>query len=377
MLDLLEKTKINRHTTDYLSSIWCGMRKFIHVDMDAFYVSVEIRDKPQLANKPVAVGGKSSQRGVLSTCNYLAREQGVRSAMPAAQAKQLCPDLIIVPGRMQVYQEVSVQLKAIFARYTDLIEPLSLDEAYLDVSDCKMFSGSASLIAQDIRKAIHNELGLTASAGIAPLKFIAKIASDLNKPNGQYLVKPDQIIPFIESLSLDKIPGVGKVTFAKLKQLGLQTGLDIRACDQRLLIQRFGKFGQSLWNKCQGIDQRGVETNRIRKSVAVERTFSENKGDINELSTYLHNKLIPSLKDRAKKHLEKRKINKLGVKIKFSDFRQTTKEYTVSQFDAGVFHSLLLEAWERRNTKDARLLGVYIGFSDFADEAEQLSLDFT
>jgi len=350
------------------------MLKFIHVDMDAFYVSVEIRDNPSLANKPVAVGGKSSQRGVLSTCNYLAREFGVRSAMPTAMAKRLCPDLIIVPGRMQVYQTISTHIREIFSRYTSQIEPLSLDEAYLDVSECTLFSGSATLIAQDIRRSIQKELGLTASAGIAPLKFIAKIASDLNKPNGQYLVTPDQVIPFIEQLPLNKIPGVGKVTFAKLQDMNLHTGADIRAIDQSVLINRFGKFGLSLWRKCQGIDTRGVETSRVRKSVAVERTFSENMRSESELQSYLQDKLLPELEARAHKHLAARTIDKLGVKIKFSDFRQTTKEHKSLELNNEVFASLLQEAWDRRNGKDARLLGVYIGFSDDKGGAQQLSL---
>lgn len=344
--------------------------------MDAFYVSVEIRDNPSLANRAVAVGGKSSQRGVLSTCNYIAREFGIHSAMPTSVAKRLCKDLIIVPGRMQVYQEVSIKIREIFSRYTSLIEPLSLDEAYLDVSDCRLFSGSATLIAQDIRKHIYAELGLTASAGIAPLKFIAKIASDMNKPNGQYLVKPDQIVSFIEQLPLNKIPGVGKVTFAKLQAIGLNTGLDVRNTKQTDLIKGFGKFGQSLWIKCQGIDKRGVETSRIRKSVAVERTFSENIGTLLELQEYLLEKLIPSLFERAAKHIETRKIDKLGVKIKFADFRQTTKEHKSIEINKDILLELLSEAWERRNGKEARLLGIFIGFSDIEDGAEQLPLVF-
>ncbi|MDT0596550.1 DNA polymerase IV [Glaciecola petra] len=351
------------------------MRKFIHVDMDAFYVSVEIRDNPILANKPVAVGGKSSQRGVLSTCNYLAREFGVRSAMPSSHAKRLCPDLIIVPGRMQVYQDVSTKIREIFQRYTQLIEPLSLDEAYLDVSDCSMFAGSATLIAQDIRLKIHQELGLTASAGIAPLKFLAKIASDMNKPNGQYLVKPDQVVPFIENLPLNKIPGVGKVTFAKLNELGWTTGKDIRALTEAKLADNFGKFGLSLWKKCQGIDNRGVETSRVRKSVAVERTFSENIASLSVLEEYLIDNLYPSLLGRAQKHIEKRQIDKLGVKIKFADFRQTTKEHKSQTLDKAVFLSLLQEAWQRRNNKDARLLGIFIGFTDKKTASAQLSLN--
>lgn len=354
------------------------MRKFIHIDMDAFYVSVEIRDNPQLRNCPVAVGGKSSQRGVLSTCNYIARKFGVRSAMPTSMAKRLCPELIIVSGRMHVYQEVSTHIREIFARYTHLIEPLSLDEAYLDVTDCKYFSGSATLIAKDIREKISAELGLTASAGIAPLKYIAKIASDMNKPNGQYLVTPEQIIPFIEKLPLNKIPGVGKVTFAKLEAIGLKTGKDVRQSSQTELIQRFGKFGLSLWRKCQGVDKRGVETSRVRKSVSVERTFAENMRTLDELSFYLVDHLVPALNERGHKHLQSRTVDKIGIKIKFADFRQTTREHKCSHVDVDVLLSLLTEAWARRNDKEARLLGVFVGFSDddLSAQLVQIPLNF-
>lgn len=352
------------------------MRKFIHVDMDAFYVSVEIRDDPTLANKPVAVGGDSAQRGVLSTCNYIAREYGVRSAMSSSIAKRMCPNLIIVPGRMQVYREVSMKLREIFSRYTSLIEPLSLDEAYLDVTDCKLFDGSATLIAKDIRASIAKELNLTASAGIASLKYIAKIASDINKPNGQYVVKPDQVVPFIEKLPLNKIPGVGKVTYAKLEKLGLTTGMDIRQTDQATLINHFGKFGVSLWNKCQGIDARGVQTQRIAKSVAVERTFSKNIQSYPQLHEYLINELVPSLTKRTEKHLAKRQIHKIGVKLKFSDFRQTTKEHRASSIDVDTLNVLLQEAWERRQNKEVRLLGIFVGFKEQLGSAEQLSFNF-
>ncbi len=351
------------------------MQKFIHVDMDAFYVSVEVRDNPALLNKPVAVGGKSSQRGVLSTCNYMAREYGVRSAMPTAMAKRMCPHLVIVPSRMRVYQEVSTTIQEIFSRYTNKIEPLSLDEAYLDVTHCRLFSGSATLIAQDIRRTILNETGLTASAGIAPLKFIAKIASDMNKPNGQCVVKPDQVQPFIDTLPLNKIPGVGKVTYAKLEGMGLRTGADIKQYELNRLTQHFGKMGLNLWNKCQGIDNRGVVTSRIRKSIAVERTFSSNISSQLELQQYLTDHLLPELNKRAQRHLNERKIDKLGIKIKFSDFRQTTKELKTNELKPDLLLSLLSEAWHRRNGKDARLLGLYIGFADSKSGHQQLSLE--
>ncbi len=350
------------------------MNKFIHVDMDAFYVSVELRDKPNLQNQPVAVGGKSSQRGVLTTCNYLAREYGVRSAMPSHIAKEKCPNLVIVPSNMDKYKKVSSQIHLIFKRYTDFIEPLSLDEAYLDVTTCEIFSGSATLIAQDIRRAIYEETGLTASAGVAPLKFLAKIASDLNKPNGQYVIGPEQVIPFIQTLQLEKIPGVGKVTIEKLHDLGLKTGCDIRQSSQSFLIQHFGKFGLNLWNKCQGIDKRGVQVDRKRKSIAVERTFNNNTDKLETLENYLVVKLLPELISRSQSHLTKNKITKIGVKVKFSNFTQTTKEQVARQLDQHLFLNLLAEAFYRGRGKSIRLLGIFIGIEEKDGNAEQLSL---
>jgi DNA polymerase-4 len=352
------------------------MRKIIHVDMDAFYVSVEIRDNPELASHPVAVGGKTANRGVLTTCNYIAREFGVRSAMPAAVALRKCPKLLIVPGRMQVYQEVSARIREIFSRYTPIIEPLSLDEAYLDVTECELFHGSATLIAHDIRKTIENELNLTASAGIAPIKFVAKIASDMNKPNGQYVVTPSELDHFIEHLPLNKIPGVGKVTFEKLQQLGLSTGADIRALRESELVEKFGKFGRSLWQKCQGRDFRPVETSRVRKSVGVERTFNVDQVCEADLAEYMVQKLMPELSKRADKYITSRGIDKIGVKVKFHDFQQTTKELKHSCIDEEVLLSLLHEALARGEGKQVRLLGVQVGLKDPEPDAPQLSFDW-
>ena len=262
------------------------MKKIIHVDMDAFFVSVEIRDNPSLADKPVAVGGSRRTRGVLSTCNYIAREYGVRSAMPTSLALRKCPDLILLPGRMDAYKAVSIKLREIFSRYTQLIEPLSLDEAYLDVSHCTLHQGSATLIAQDICKTIYTELNLTASAGVAPIKFLAKIASDINKPNGIFVIGPNEVNHFLETMPLNKIPGIGKVTSEKLKLKGFDIAKDILESDQITLINQFGKLGNLLWKRCHGIDEREVETSRIRKSVGVERTFPE------VIKLYFHSYLV-------------------------------------------------------------------------------------
>jgi DNA polymerase-4 len=349
--------------------------KVVHVDMDAFYVSVEIRDNPSLNGLPVAVGGKSDRRGVIATCNYNAREFGVRSAMSTAHALKLCPNLVLVSGRMSAYKEVSNQVREIYERYTDLIEPLSLDEAYLDVSNCTLHHGSATLIAENIRNEIFNKTGLTASAGVAPIKFLAKIASDENKPNGQYVITPNDVVPFIEKMDLGKIPGVGKVTLKKLNNLGLYIGRDIRESNVEYLIQNLGNYGSVLWNRCQGVDERKVETTRIRKSVGVERTFDEDISSIDDLKHFMNEELIPELVTRSVKHLETRTIAKLGVKIKFSDFVQTTKEFKHSVFDNDIFNVLLEEAFVRGGGKKVRLLGVHIGLSEAINySAEQLKL---
>ena len=351
-------------------------KKIAHIDMDAFYVSVEIRDNPSLQGKPVAVGGKSDRRGVLSTCNYIARQYGVSSAMPTAIAKQKCPNLIVVPGRMEVYKTVSRQIRDIFERYTEKVEPLSLDEAFLDLSDSDLHQGSATLTAQQIRQDIVNTTGLTASAGIAPIKFLAKVASDINKPNGQFTIAPDQVADFIDTMPLKKIPGVGKVTSEKLKKLGLNTGADVLSSDEVFLINHFGKFGRVLWDRCHGIDPRNVEVSRIRKSVGVERTFSENVTDFDELSSILEEKLLPELMRRAMPHLESREMNKLGVKVKFHDFQMTTKEQKHSVIDKQILFTLLKEAMTRGKDKSVRLLGVHIGLQDPHDVFHQLPLEF-
>jgi DNA polymerase-4 len=356
------------------------VKKIIHIDMDAFFVSVEIRDNPSLADKPVAVGGSSTGRGVLSTCNYIARQFGIHSAMATSVAMRKCPDLIIVKGRMDVYKSVSDHLRQIFARYTDIIEPLSLDEAFLDVTDCELFGGSATLIAEDIRKTIFNELNLTASAGISSLKFLAKIASDENKPDGQFVITPDKVNDFIYSLPLKKISGVGKVTFEKLKTFNLEYGRDIQSVDKSVLIENFGKFGHTLYQRCQGIDDRDIESTRIRKSVGVERTFSDDIDSIEALKAIMIDKLIPELKRRSEKHLQTRKIATIGVKVKFADFHQTTKDFSHTSFDNDIFSQLLLEAVARGDGKKVRLLGIHIALSDVnlleANDMQQLTFSF-
>ena len=349
-------------------------KKIVHIDMDAYFVSIEIRDNPTLANKPVAVGGKSSRRGVLSTCNYIARQYGVSSAMPTALALKKCPDLIVVPGRMEVYKKTSQIIRSIFEKYTDKIEPLSLDEAYLDLSKSELYHGSATYIAQKIRDNIYNVTGLTASAGIAPLKFVAKVASDLNKPNGQCTIAPDSILEFLNTLPLRKIPGVGKVTYVKLKELGFETCGDIRESEESFLISHFGKYGKVLWNRSHGIDEREVECTRIRKSIGVERTFEYDIASVVELEAIIEGKLLPELKRRSAKYLESRGMNKLGVKVKFNDFKQTTKDQMSNEINLPLLKELLNEAVLRGHGKSVRLLGVYIGLKQPKEETLQLGL---
>ncbi len=352
------------------------MKKIIHVDMDAFYVSVEIRDNPELADKPVAVGGSRGARGVLSTCNYIAREYGVSSAMPTSVALNKCPNLILVPGRMEVYKSVSAHIRKIFQRYTDLIEPLSLDEAYLDVTDCELFGGSATLIAKDICGSIHKELNLTASAGVSSIKYLAKVASDLNKPNGIFVIPPNEVDTFIDDMPLKKIPGVGKVTNEKLSNDNFRLGRDIKSSSQVYLISKYGKLGALLWDRCNGIDNRSVVTNRERKSVGVERTFPKDIKDVTVLNDILQNKLLPELQKRAVKHLQTRGISKIGVKVKFSDFQQTTKDFSTSELDVEVLPELLLAALERGNGKSVRLVGLYIGLAAEKNDTEQIAFEW-
>lgn len=351
-------------------------KKIGHFDMDAFFVSVEIRDNPALANKPVAVGGQADRRGVLSTCNYIARKFGVSSAMPTSIAMQKCPNLIVIPGRMEVYKKVSNQIREIFERYTEKIEPLSLDEAYLDLSEATLHKGSATLIAQEIRAEIFKTTGLTASAGIAPLKFLAKIASDINKPNGQCTISPNEVMSFIEHLELRKIPGVGKVTQEKLHRLGLNTCGDVRRREERYLIEHFGKYGSVLWDRCHGVDDREIEVSRIRKSAGVERTFDKDIIEFEQLEKIMYEQLLPELERRSASYLKTRGMTKLGVKIKFNDFQQTTKEKRMNYIDPKVLRSLMCEALERGEGKAVRLLGLHIGLDSIECKAEQLLLAF-
>ncbi|MDL4914861.1 MAG: DNA polymerase IV [Enterobacterales bacterium endosymbiont of Blomia tropicalis] len=340
------------------------MRKIIHVDMDCFFAAVEMRDDPTLRDIPVAIGGSRERRGVISTANYPARKYGVRSAMPTGMALKLCPHLRLLPGRFAAYKEASAQIRAIFSRYTALIEPLSLDEAYLDVTDSQHCHGSATLIAQEIRATIYRETQLTASAGIAPIKFLAKIASDLNKPDGQYVITPSQMPDFLLTLPLAKIPGVGKVSAKKLEEMGLHTCGDIQKADLALLLKRFGKFGRVLWERSHGIDARGVVVERERKSLGVERTLAE---DINRWEACLA--IIDYLYDELDRRLTQIRPDKLiarqGVKLKFDDFQQTTQEHIWPVLNKDDMIAVARKTWdERRAGRGVRLVGLHVTLVD-------------
>ncbi|MBY7731668.1 DNA polymerase IV [Vibrio splendidus] len=348
------------------------IRKIIHVDMDCFYAAVEMRDNPAYRNRPLAVGGHEKQRGVLSTCNYEARKFGIRSAMPTGKALQLCPNLLVVPGRMSVYVEISKKIREIFSRYTSIIEPLSLDEAFLDVTDSKLCHGSATLIAESIRRDIWNELNLTASAGIAPIKFLAKVASDMNKPNGQFVIPPQDVQAVIDDLPLEKIPGVGKVSIEKLHQAGFFTCKDIKASDYRDLLLRFGRQGASLWKRSHGIDEREVIIERERKSVGVERTFTQNISTYAECWQVIEDKLFPELEIRLEKASPSKAIIKQGIKLKFADFQQTTIEHIHVSLDREYFKELLSEVLKRQQGREIRLLGLSVMLQP-KEQVKQLS----
>ena len=354
------------------------MRKIIHVDMDCFYAAVEMRDNPALRDIPIAIGGSSDRRGVISTCNYPARKYGVRSAMATAYAMRLCPDLVLVKGRMDVYVQESQKIRAIFSDYTDLIEPLSLDEAYLDVSGSAHCNGSATLIAETIRKRIHNELGLTASAGVASCKFVAKVASDENKPDGICVITPDKLDEFVKSMPLGKIPGVGKVTLQKLHRMGLSTCEDVRKYPFERIQKELGKFGSVLWDRAHGVDERPVNVTRKRKSIGVERTLHEDIHTLEECREMLP-RLLEKLHERVKNHEAKHtrgkpiRIRTQGVKLKFSDFQLTTVENRHHKLDDIFFDELLQQAYQRAGDRGIRLVGLHIGLAE-ATPVEQLTL---
>lgn len=315
-----------------------------------------MRDDPSLRELPVAVGGRADQRGVVAACNYVARRFGIHSAMATAQALQRCPQLVVIPPTMEKYRVASRQILAIYRDYTDLVEPLSLDEAYLDVSAAPDASGSATLMAQQMRARIAQTVGITASAGIAPNKFIAKIASAWNKPDGQFVVKPSQVDAFVAALPVDKLFGVGRVTAIHLKRLGAATCGDLRAWSLTDLQRHFGKFGVRLFELCRGIDERVVSPNRERKSISVEETYVVDLPDLDACLRQLP-ELLTQLQARMQRARAERHTHKLFVKIRFADFRKTSAECVATATDPALFRQLLVTGFAR-GARPVRLLGV-------------------
>jgi len=348
-------------------------RKIIHCDCDCFYAAVEMRDNPALRDIPIAIGGSADRRGVIATCNYPAREFGVHSAMSTARALRLCPQLTLLNGNMEKYRQVSKQIMAIYRDYTELIEPLSLDEAYLDVTDAHHCHGSATRIAEQIRKRVADEVGITISAGVAPNKFIAKVASDWNKPDGLCVVGPDQVDTFVRALPVKKIPGVGEKTAARLHNLGVETCDDLRSFTLAQLVESFGRFGDRLYDVCRGNDERPVKTSRTRKSVSVEHTYAYDLPDLGRCEEQLP-LLMKQLQARYQALKDKRAITGAVVKVKFGDFTQTTAEKALELADLEHFRQLLGEAWGR-GSKPVRLLGLGYRLSEQPSQQQvQLAL---
>jgi DNA polymerase IV len=336
-------------------------RKIIHVDMDAFFASVEQRDNPAYRGKPIVVGGRPEQRGAVAAASYEARQYGIHSAMPSRIAKQRCPHLIFVKPRFDVYKQVSQQIRDIFHRYTDLVEPLSLDEAYLDVTGNKLEIPSAMAIARDIKRAIQHETHLTASAGVSINKFLAKIASALNKPDGLSLISPEQAEAFIESLPIEKFYGVGVATASKMKALGIHTGADLKQWSEADLVERFGKAGRFYYRVARAQDERPVNPNRIRKSIGAEQSFAEDLSDLATMDAELES-LSRQVKERMDRH--QRYGYTLTLKVKYADYEQITRSRTVNYLlqEADLIYQLAKELLllHLDFQRQVRLLGITI-----------------
>ncbi len=334
--------------------------------MDCFYAAIEVRDRPSLRGKPVGVGGARDRRGVLTTCNYEARKFGVRSAMPTFMALQRCPNLIMLPTRFDVYRRESAIIRGILHRFSPLVEPLSLDEAYLDITD---HPGAPGPLAHVIRKLIFQKTKLTASAGIGPNKLIAKIASDMNKPDGQCEVTTEQIPAFMAALPVRKLWGIGQVTEQKLEKLGVNTCAQLQRFSKTQLSEHFGKFGLELYDQCRGIDERPVEPDRERKSLSNEETFSTNLETLEQCEEELQH-LFEELAAELAQKATARTITKIFVKLKFNDFTRTTVERAGLPLSLENLRVLLEEGFARTG-KSVRLLGVGVRFaSALADEAQ-------
>ncbi len=352
-------------------------RKIIHIDMDAFFAAVEQRDQPKYRNKPIIVGGAPDSRGVVATCSYQARKFGIHSAMPSAQAYRLCPQAIFIKPRFQAYKEACIQIRQVFAEFTDVFEPLSLDEAYLDVSNIDSHHGSATLIAKAIKQRIKNKTRLIASAGVSYNKFLAKIASDMDKPDGLYLISPEQADAFIEKLNIGKFHGIGKATERKMHALGIRSGKDLKQQPLELLQLHFGKAGQHYYNIARGIDHRPVNNKRESKSIGVETTFQNDILQRKEILAQLNRLYIEAFNKLQQKHL---KAQTLTIKIKYHDFVQITRSKTLRQPLAessdilNILENLLVNT--DVGHRKVRLLGVSLSsFNQAADNFHYRQLD--
>ncbi|MBK3438705.1 DNA polymerase IV [Pseudomonas sp. MF7448] len=334
-------------------------RKFIYIDMDSFFVSVELLDAPHLSHCPVAVGGTAAERGVISTANYIARRFGVKSGMATAAAHRLCPDLVLLPTRFEAYEAITRKLDEIFRRYTDKVEFQSLDEAALEVTGQACFIGSATHIAAHIRATVQQELGLTASAGVAPLKYLAKIASEIHKPNGMFVITPSQVRGFLDELDVRKIPGVGPKTYAVLENLGCRQCKDITEDKIPALMRYLGVHGFYVWERCQGIEEADERGSDI-KSVGIERTLPfdcDALGDCLEELERLSQGLRERIADMGDDYL----ITKNLVKLKFSDFSISTTEASANSLCAHTVQSLCRLLWDtRREGRSVRLIGLSV-----------------
>lgn len=340
-------------------------RKIIHIDMDAFFASVEQRDNPEWRGKPLVVGGRPGRRGVVAAASYEARRYGIRSAMPATTAHQRCPRAIFAKPRFEVYRSVSQQIRAIFYEYTDLVEPLSLDEAYLDVTNNKKGNPSATWVAQEIRQRIFRETRLTASAGVAPNKFLAKIASDINKPNGIYVLPPHRVTCFVEALPIGKFHGIGKATEKKMNELGIFTGADLKNFSEAECVRHFGKTGSYYFKIARGFDEREVSPHRPRKSVGVEETFVEDLTAVEVMRNMLWRQ-AQELEERLRKSGLAGKT--ITLKLRFANFETITRAETQPRFQCkarALFNvaQRLLDQSEAEK-KRVRLLGITVSNLD-------------
>lgn len=355
------------------------VRKIIHVDMDAFYASVEQRDNPQYRGKPVVVGGSPDQRGVFCAASYEARQFGIHSAMPSRTAVQRCPNLIFARPRFDVYREISQVIREIFYRYTDLVEPLALDEAYLDVTVNKRDIPSATLIAREIKAIILEETRLTASAGVSINKFLAKIASGINKPNGLCLIPPDKAESFVEQLAIEKFHGIGDVTAEKMRKLGVRTGADLKQWSEMDLLRKFGKTGSFYFHIARGQDDRPVQPNRIRKSIGAEESYAEDLIDRGAILVAL-----ADIAETLKRRIESNKTSgrTITLKVKYADYQQVTRSRTLNESVIAIDEMMrvaeeLLDLTEVGH-KNVRLLGLALSNLDCEREEPefvQLTLD--